>query len=646
MDKRFLLALMLCLAVLFLWQQFVIGPAKPPPPKPDAPATEGGDTKPPEGGAKPAEPAAPAAPEPAIDPALVKTAVIGNRRLRLEVTNLGAAVRWAELLDFSPTAREKEEHNARLRFLVESGDGLHALRLDDLDHPHQRLGETLWDMRTGEDGRSVTFTADLSTQVKDKPPEVIGRITKEIRLPSDDARHAIVRISCEFPGEKQGQLRKARFGLLATGGVFQEVGGEAMTPPRAALNEVEGKFKLVPFGELAKPAKEARDRGGAAAYLRGRHDSGGLKFAIGGAHRLVADLSNYLGAFLLLREFPAQTTGVIHLLGDPESNKIPDRKDFGADNPRTASLVEWSEDVEIGGGAKTWEALLYLGPIDEKVIAAEFGADRPGEAEALSGVYRDQLGMFSFIGRAVLWALNAFRGLTGNWGWSIVLLTLCVRILLFPINRRSQGAMLRHGEAMARIKPKLEELKKRYEKEPKKYAAAQMELFKAEKVPLVPLGGCLPILLQIPIFFGLFAALRAAIDLRQASWLWVKDLSQPDHLVTFAGDGLPNPLKLCGSCCGMPQTDTITGLHVLPLLMTAAWVVSSWMMPKPATNDPQMEQQRKIMMFMPLIFGLTMYGYAAGLSLYWLTSSLVGIFESQVIKKVWPVKGMKPPKAG
>ena len=123
---------------------------------------------------------------------------------------------------------------------------------------------------------------------------------------------------------------------------------------------------------------------------------------------------------------------------------------------------------------------------------------------------------------------------------------------------------------------------------------------------------------------------------RQASWWWVSDLSQPDHLIVF-DTPVFNPMGLCGSCCGMPAPP-ITGLHLLPILMTIAWVLNSMLMPRPETSNPQMEQQRKMMMFMPLIFGVFMYSYAAGLSLYWLTSSTVGIIESRVIKKIWPIK--------
>lgn len=649
MEKRFILALVLCMVVLVVWQQFFVTKKKPPEKPPEttteAPAAPKGETagQAPGGGA-----AAPVlAPAPTIDPAKVQELVLENAKIRVVLTNVGAAVKAAEILDFHATAAARES-SIPLRFLVPSEEGLHALRLDDREWPDAGLGDGLWEAKKGEDGRSVTF----SRRAVRKTPEgeLAYTVRKVFSLLPGDSRHLHLKIQYEFPGAADGTSLPKRFALLATGGVFQEVGGQAMTPATSAIGNVDGKLRLVPESEAEKADKEAKVAGGALATLRGQEGTGGVRVAVGGSVRFVADLSNYLGAFLSLKSFPV-TTAVVHLLGDAGSRKVAGRADLGADSLRTVSVLLFEEALVRGGPPKEHEVVLYLGPKSTTFLDADLGGggDLPAEAvKAMGEVYEGQLGWASFIGKAVLAALGFLHGVLGNWGWAIVALTFFVRLLLFPVNRRSQASMLHHQEAMARIKPKLEALKKKHEKDPRTYAQEQMKLMRAEKVPIMPLGGCLPLLLQIPIFFGLFAALRSSIDLRQAPWLWVKDLSQPDHLVAFASPW-PNPLQLCGSCCGMPQAP-ITGFHLLPILMTIAWVASSAMMPKPQTSDPALEQQRKIMMFMPLVFGLMMYGYAAGLSLYWLTSSLLGIFESQVIKKVWPVKKpgevVRPPVRG
>ncbi|MCA9319767.1 MAG: membrane protein insertase YidC, partial [Planctomycetes bacterium] len=192
--------------------------------------------------------------------------------------------------------------------------------------------------------------------------------------------------------------------------------------------------------------------------------------------------------------------------------------------------------------------------------------------------------------------------------------------------RKSQVAMQNHAAKMAKIKPKIEKLQEKYGADRQKIAAEQMKLMKQEGVSMVPLGGCLPMFLQIPVFFGLFSAIRFDIDLRHASFLWCNDLSMPDTVIRLAE---PFAMKCC-----IP-IPAIQGLNVLPLLMIAAMFLHQLGMPK--SPDPQMASQQKMMMFMPLMFGVMMYGYAAGLSLYWLSSSLFGIFEQRVIKKLFPI---------
>jgi YidC/Oxa1 family membrane protein insertase len=276
---------------------------------------------------------------------------------------------------------------------------------------------------------------------------------------------------------------------------------------------------------------------------------------------------------------------------------------------------------------------LYFGPNEPAVMTKELGAKADAWGGVLSKVHSEDLGFFGVFARAILAVLNLFHGLTQSWGWSIVLLTITVRLVLFPINRKSQISMLRHSEVMARIKPEIDKLREKYSNDPRALMAEQSKLMKANGVGMMPIGGCLPLFLQLPVFYGLFSGLRSELALRQASFLWAKDLSQPDHLVTFTTP-VTNPLVSLGSCCLPPgSSETISGLHLLPLLMMVAWFLNSWLQPRPTVTSPEAETQRKMMMFMPVLFGVMMYGYAAGLSLYWLVSSLVGIIESKVIKR-------------
>lgn len=265
---------------------------------------------------------------------------------------------------------------------------------------------------------------------------------------------------------------------------------------------------------------------------------------------------------------------------------------------------------------------VYAGPKERKLLAAAWSDHRE--------LIDEDLGFFAGVSKVILWILGLYERLVGNFGWAIILMTFTVRLLLFPINRRSQTAMARYQTKMKRIQPKLEELKKRFEKEPQKLRQEQARIMQEEGA-FPPLGGCLPIFLQMPVFIGLFQALRVDFDLRQAPFLlWIRDLSLPDRLLTL-GVG---PLPLLG--------DMLHYLNVLPILMIVLWILQQKMMPKP--TDENQARMMRMMMWMPVIFGIFLYNYAAGLSLYMITSSSLGIFEMRVIKKLWPVDEREIPR--
>jgi YidC/Oxa1 family membrane protein insertase len=264
---------------------------------------------------------------------------------------------------------------------------------------------------------------------------------------------------------------------------------------------------------------------------------------------------------------------------------------------------------------------LYAGPKDKGVLA------KHPDGEALIQLVSKDLGFFSGIAALLTSILGFLHGIVGNWGVAIILLTLLVRTVLFPFNRRSQTAMARHATKMKRIQPRLNELKEKYAKDPRKQREEQARIMQEEGA-FPPLGGCLPIFLQIPVFFGLFSALRTSFDLRQAPFLgWIHDLSEPDRFMYL---GLNVPLL------------DLEYLNILPPLMVVLWILQQKVMPKP--TDEQALRMQKMMMWMPILFGFFLYNYAAGLSLYMITTSIFGILEQTVIKKIWPIDDREMPK--
>jgi len=206
-----------------------------------------------------------------------------------------------------------------------------------------------------------------------------------------------------------------------------------------------------------------------------------------------------------------------------------------------------------------------------------------------------------------------FHDWTGNWGVAIILLTICVRSVLWPVQARSNRTMKRMGM----LSPKLKELQEKYKDEPQKLNSEMMKMYREYGVN--PLGGCLPMLIQIPIFFGFYAVLRFAAELRNQPFLWVNDLSMPDTIYTLNfGFQLP-----------------IIGEHFninpLPLLMGITMFLQMKLTPQPASAD---KMQQRIFMLMPFIFLIFCYGFASALALYWTAQNIYSIFQAQ-ISRLW-----------
>ncbi len=217
-------------------------------------------------------------------------------------------------------------------------------------------------------------------------------------------------------------------------------------------------------------------------------------------------------------------------------------------------------------------------------------------------------GMFHQFGKVMLSGLLFFNGLVRNYGLAIILLTVLVRVGLFPLNQRAYQSM----RAMGVMQPKITELRERYKNDPQEMNKRTWELYRKHNIN--PLGGCLPIAFQMPVFFALFNALRGAIELRGAHFLWIQDLSEPDRFAMLPGG---------------------FAVNILPLLMIGAMLVQQKMSTPPAnpTNDPNVEMQRKMMQWMPLMFGVMFYGMPSGLTLYWLVSTLLGIGQQYYVNR-------------
>ena len=212
-------------------------------------------------------------------------------------------------------------------------------------------------------------------------------------------------------------------------------------------------------------------------------------------------------------------------------------------------------------------------------------------------------GFFGFFAKALLLSMNSLHGLGLSYGFAIVAITFIIKLLFWPLTQASTRSMKR----MAALQPQMKEIQEKYKEDPQKMNRKLMEFMRENRVS--PLGGCLPILLQLPVFFGFYTMLQSAIELRGASFLWTCDLSKPDTLFFIPGLDIP--------------------FNLWPLLMGAAQLWQTSMTPPSPGMDPA---QQKMMKYMPLMFVFILYNFSAGLALYWTVQNLLSIVQMKLTK--------------
>ncbi len=224
-----------------------------------------------------------------------------------------------------------------------------------------------------------------------------------------------------------------------------------------------------------------------------------------------------------------------------------------------------------------------------------------------------EYGWTTSICKILVKILNAFYKVLPNYGVAILLLTILVKLILFPLTRKSQMSMYK----MQQLQPLISKLKEKHKGDKQRMGQEQMKLFKQHGVN--PMSGCLPIMLQMPVFFALFRTLQLSFEMRQAPFIsWINDLSEPDTLIQ-----LPFNIPFLGD-----------GLNLLPIIMGIASFVQMKLTPKTAAgSDPQARMQQRMMQMMPIIFPFILYNFPSGLTLYWTTSTLISISEQMFIRK-------------
>ena len=233
------------------------------------------------------------------------------------------------------------------------------------------------------------------------------------------------------------------------------------------------------------------------------------------------------------------------------------------------------------GTTKSMDATFFVGPQEEKKL----------EALAPGLELVKDYGWLTILAKPLYWLLDKLHGFINNWGWSIVALVLLLKIAFYWLNAKAYASMAK----MKAINPKITEMRERLKDKPQEMQQAMMKIYREEKVN--PMGGCFPIVIQIPVFIALYWVLLSSVEMRNAPWiLWIKDLSAPDPF------------------------------FILPVVMTLTTMLQTAL--NPAPPDPM---QAKLMWFMPLIFSVMFFFFPAGLVLYWITNNVLSITQQWVI---------------
>lgn len=255
-----------------------------------------------------------------------------------------------------------------------------------------------------------------------------------------------------------------------------------------------------------------------------------------------------------------------------------------------SSNVAFSFDTIASKDSRTLETEFYVGPKEFKRLQ--------GLGNCQDKIM--QFGWFGFFSKLLLYFMSLIHSFVPNWGWSIVIMTIIIKLIFWPLT----GKAAESQKGMAKIQAPMAELKKKYEKNPQKLQQETMKLFREHGVN--PLAGCFPVLIQMPIFLGLFYMLRTAAELRYESFLWVADLSQADTIAVVAG---------------FP-------INLFPIIMGATMFYQMQIMPVSPTADPL---QQKIFKFMPFIFLVFLYNFSSGLVIYWTTQNILTIIQQKMI---------------
>jgi len=587
MDRKSIAVIVVCMGLIFLWQGVFVPKYFTDPPKPSA----AGVTAPTVSSTQAV--ATGQSPAPVIEPsagALVRPTfttnsaeelfVITNANARYIFTSRGGGLKEIELVNFPETITRKRKDQAAVRKVATLNTHAHLPVLTVLGN----------EMLVGDGNFTLTATA---TGMRAEKTLTNGlRLIKEFEPSTNYLVHATVRWentssnAITLPAQEWVVGTAAPMGPDDDGsavGLMWYDGNKSRDTTTAFFSDKN--FACMP----TTPKAEYRD----------------------GASNVVwaASHNQFFGVVAMLEQPAQQVVARAIQLPRPTEGRFsftnsPVRKGMETTLTFSATTIAAGQTLEQ-------RVHFFIGPKEYNKLASIAG--RYGNN--VDQVMGFGMAVFAFFAKGLLLIMNwMHHALAIPYGWAIIVLTVVLKIVFWPLT----AASTRTSQKMAALAPQLSALKEKYKDDPAKASQKQMEFYRENKIN--PVAGCLPMLVQLPVFFGFFAMLRTAIELRGASFLWAMDLSKSDTLFMIPG---LNFIPFLSTPEGLP-------LNILPLLYIGSALWQTHITPMSPGMDPS---QQKLMRWMPLMFVMFLYNFSSGLALYMTVNNLLTILQTKMLKK-------------
>ena len=573
-NKNLILATALSFIVILGW--FILFPPEEPAVEPEAPAvTQTAETGAPVQAVTPPAAGAPAAAEPAPTPAAAAPRVaIETPRLSGALSLLGGRIDTLSLSDYNETL-DPASGKVTLLSPVGAEQPYYALYgwapAGNLAYEDVPGANTLWTLEKGE-----TLTPETPVTLKwDNGKGLTFRRTIAV---DEDYLFSVTQSVENATG---APVRMAPYGIVARHGEPDTLGFFVLH--EGVVRQSDKELEEIKYKDM--PDMDFVDREAARAEVVQVAENGWIGFT-----------DKYWMTTLI--PSPGQAfTSVVKYVAGPEIYQVETRQPV----IEVAAGGTAEADSMLFAGAKEWETIRHY--------------------QNDTGIFRfiDSIdwGIFFFLTKPIFFMLHWLHGFIGNMGWSIIALTLVIKAVLFPLAYKSYTSMAK----MKELQPQMEKLKEDAGDDRQKLQQAMMELYKKEKVN--PASGCLPLLLQIPIFFSLYKVIFVTIELRQAPWIgWIRDLSAPDpsSIINLFGL-LPYAVPDLGAF-------QLISLGVLPILLGISMFLQQKL--NPAPTDPA---QAMVFAWMPWVFMFMLGNFASGLVLYWIANNTITFTQQYLIMR-------------